>query len=85
LGLTVIEGGRHAGSGPTPEDVRREAARRIKAAGFDEAAVREFMTGRAMPDWLRYFKLKVEFAGEALARLALIPADFRSDRYWPAE
>jgi hypothetical protein len=81
----VIEGGRHAGGVPTPEDVQREAARRIKAAGFDEAAVREFMTGRAMPDRLRYFKLKVEFAGEALARLTPIPVDFRSDRYWPAE
>jgi hypothetical protein len=81
----VIEGGRHASGVPTPEDVRREAARRIKAAGFDEAAVREFMTGRAMPDWLKYFKLKVEFAGDALARLSPIPADFRSDRYWPAE
>lgn len=81
----VIEGGRQAGGVPTPEDVRREAARRIKAAGFEEAAVREFMTGRPMPDALRYFKLKVEFASEALARLLPIPSDFRADRYWPAE
>lgn len=85
MGLRVIEGGRHAGGVPTAEDVRREAARRIRAAGFDEAAVREFMTGQPMPDWLKYFKLKVEFAGEALSRLKPIPADFRSDRYWPAE
>lgn len=80
----VIGGGRREAT-PNPQDVRREAVRRIKAAGFDEAAVRSFMTGRAMPDELRYFKLQVEFAGEALARLTPIPADFRSDRYWPVE
>jgi hypothetical protein len=80
----LIEGGRREAA-PTPEDVAREAARRIKAAGFDEAAVRAFMTGRGMPDWLRYFKLKVEFAGQAIARLSPIPTDFRSDRYWPTE
>lgn len=80
----MVEGGRREAA-PTPGDVQREAGRRIKAAGFDEEAVRAFMSGRAMPDALRYFKLKVEFAGEALARLSPIPADFRSDRYWPAE
>ncbi len=79
----MIEGGRDARGVPTAEDVRREAARRIKAAGFDEAAVREFMTGHPMPDALKYFKLKVEFAGAALSRLKPVPADFRSDRYWP--
>jgi hypothetical protein len=84
MGLMVIEGGRRE-TAPTSEDVRREAARRIRAAGFDEAAVRAFMTGRPMPDGLRYYKLKVEFAAGALARLTPIPADFRSDRYWPAE
>jgi hypothetical protein len=85
MGLVVIEGGRRTGGVPIVQDVRREAARRIKAAGYDQAAVQAFMSGRAVPDWLKYFKLQVEFAGDALARLSPIPADFRSDRYWPAE
>jgi hypothetical protein len=28
--------------------------------------------------------MQIEFAAEALARLDPIPADFRSDSYWPA-
>jgi hypothetical protein len=85
----VIEGGLGGAtivSGPADaEDVRREAARRLKAAGYQEAVTRSFVTGRPLPDKLKYLKLKLDYAASTLMRTLPVPADFRSDKYWPAE
>ncbi|RUM25030.1 hypothetical protein EFQ99_15370 [Rhizobium vallis] len=90
----VIEGGRgqavladerpEAGRGPSPDDVRREAARRLSESGYHLSRVREFATGAPMPGALRYLSLQINFVAEALSRLDPIPVDFRSDAYWPA-
>lgn len=87
----VIEGGKSSppespltvASTPSRADVHAEAARRIKAAGYDQALVREFMTGRPMPTAIRNLQLQISFAGAAIATLSPIPADFRDDAYWP--
>lgn len=67
----------------TADDVHLEAARRIKAIGYEDWRVREFMTGRPMPSSVRFLQMQIAFARDALARLKPIPQDFRSDRYWP--
>ncbi|WP_407716629.1 hypothetical protein [Mangrovibrevibacter kandeliae] len=89
----VIEGGladgpadgpEAAAGGPVrPDQVAYEAARRIRAIGFDAWRIREFATGRPMPREIRYLQLQISFVGEALARLDPIPEDYRADRYWP--
>jgi hypothetical protein len=76
-GATIVKGPADA------EDVRREAARRLRVAGYDDAATRSFVTGRPLPDGLKYLKLQMEFSAAALAKLSPVPADFRDDRYWP--
>lgn len=84
----VIEGGLGGASivrGPADaEDVRREAARRLKAAGYDEAQTRSFATGRPVPEGLKYFKLQIDYATAALQRHSPVPANYRDDKYWPA-
>ncbi|PDT13800.1 hypothetical protein CO670_26405 [Rhizobium sp. J15] len=89
----VIEGGRgqavqmevqaEGNSGPSREDVRREAARRLSESGYHVSRVREFATGAQMPAALRYLSLQIDFVADALSRLDPIPVDFRSDAYWP--
>lgn len=69
---------------PNRDDVRKEAARRIEGSGYHLSRIREFATGAPMPATLRYLRMQIDFAAEALARLDPIPADFRSDSYWPA-
>jgi hypothetical protein len=84
--LRVIEGGLSEGpmaSAPADGDVRREAALRLREAGYDEAAARSFVTGRPMPEALRYLKLQIDFAAAALQRLNPVPSDFRDAKYWP--
>lgn len=89
--LTVIEGG--AGQRghtqtvplcrPTKDDVRKEAERRIHACGYDDWRVRELATGAPMPIEVRYLRMQIEYAAQAIARFVKIPADFTSDNYWP--
>ena len=78
-GATIVKGPADA------DDVRREAARRLKMAGYDEGQTRSFVTGRPLPDGLRYLKLQMDFAAAALLKMSPIPADFRDRKYWPAE
>ena len=78
---TVVVGRRLASA----DEVRIEAARRLKAIGYEEWRVREFMSGRPMPSSVRFLQMQIAFASDALAQLDPIPEDFRSDRYWPAE
>jgi hypothetical protein len=59
--------------GPSKDDVRREAARRISESGYNMSRIREFATGVPMLAPLKYLSL-----------LDPIPEDFRSDGYWPA-
>lgn len=68
---------------PRPEDVASEARRRVKAAGFDSLHTRYLATGVPVPAAVRYLVLQINYAAEALAGLKPIPADFRSDAYWP--
>lgn len=91
--LTVIEGGRDStatsreterGVHPTKDDVRKEAERRIHASGYDDWRVRELATGASMPIEIRYLRMQIEYAAQAIARFVNIPADFASDNYWPA-
>ena len=84
--LRIIEGGRSNALAPADTGahaVLREAARRIREGGYDEAAVRAFMHGEAIPVAQHYRRLQIEYAADALIRLQPIPADFRLDRYWP--
>lgn len=91
--LVLIRGGRdetaicnievRLGIDPGPEDVREEAARRIRVLGFEAWQTREFMSGRPMPSHIKSLKLQIEFACNAIARLSPIPADFADDAYWP--
>ncbi|WP_221133195.1 MULTISPECIES: hypothetical protein [unclassified Rhizobium] len=90
----VIEGGRgqavhmverfEEGGGPSLDDVRREAARRLSASGYHLSRIREFATGVPMLASLQYLSLQIDFAAESLSRLDPIPEDFRADGYWPA-
>ncbi len=90
--FTVIEGGKGnliaqvpaVATGPTPSDVRQEAERRIHACGYDDWRIRELATGAAMPIEIRYLRMQIEYAAQAIARFVKIPADFTSDGYWPA-
>jgi len=36
-----------------------------------------------MPAVLKYLAMQIDFAAEAISRLDPIPADYRSDLYWP--
>ncbi len=65
------------------DDIAREAARRLKEAGYDEALARSFVTGRGIPEGLKYLKLQMDYARAALSRRSPTPADFRDDKYWP--
>ncbi|MBA5806010.1 MULTISPECIES: hypothetical protein [Rhizobium] len=90
----VIEGGRGQAvqmddwseerRGPSRDDVRLEAARRISESGYHLSRIREFATGVPMLASLKYLSLQIDFAAETLSRLDPIPEDFRSDGYWPA-
>ena len=90
--LTVIEGGKSSavprqeekGGRPTADDVRREAERRIHASGYDDWRLRELATGAPMPIEIRYLRMQIEYAAQAIARFVKIPIDFASDNYWPA-
>lgn len=88
VGLRVIEGGRGAAESvagqPDMAAVRAEAALRQRVSGCETARVRALLCGQPMPQAIRYLQLQIEFAADALATLAVIPADFRHDRYWPA-
>ena len=77
-GVTIIKGPADG------DDVRREAVRRLKVAGYDEALTRSFVTGKPLAEHLKYLKLQMDFAAAVLMKLSPVPADFRDDRYWPA-
>jgi hypothetical protein len=64
-------------------DVAAEARRRLKAIKLDEWKVREFVTGRPMPEDIRHLALQIEFAAQAIGRLSPIPSNFTDDVYWP--
>lgn len=94
--LRVIQGGlgkdERAGSAnagreqirPTAQDVQREAERRLEEMGWQRWQIRNGVTGCAVPRDLRYLAMQITFVAEAIARLAVIPQDYRSDAYWPA-
>ncbi|MGK6313522.1 hypothetical protein [Neorhizobium sp. DT-125] len=68
---------------PSREEVFREAERRIRAAGFETWRNREALTGIPIPREIRYLAMQIGYVAEAIGRLTDIPADFRSDIYWP--
>ncbi|SMF65390.1 hypothetical protein SAMN02982989_3353 [Xaviernesmea oryzae] len=90
----VIEGGLSArpsaaagpadDAAPSLEDVLREAERRIEATGYESWRNRETLTGIPVPREIRYLAMQIGYVAEAIGRLTDIPADFRSDIYWPA-
>lgn len=95
MNLRVIEGGRaplHADDmaslaltrAPQAADVEREAARRLAALGYERWRNRQRATGIPMPRTVHYGAMQIEFVASTLMALAPIPADFRSDIYWPA-
>lgn len=92
--FTVIQGGlaedtapaeRENGSLPGLQDVLREAERRIGATGYQKWRNRETATGLPVPRDVQYVVMQIRYVAEAISRLSRIPADFRSDIYWPAE
>lgn len=95
MNLRVIEGGLaalHADDmaglalrrAPQRIDVEREAARRLARLGYDRWRNRQQGTGIPMPRTVHYSAIQIEFVASTLSALAPIPADFRSDIYWPA-
>ena len=91
--FTVIQGGlaedtapveRENGFLPGPQDVLREAERRIGATGYEKWRDREVVTGLPVPRDVQYVVMQIRYVAEAISRLSRIPADFRSDIYWPA-
>jgi len=89
----VIEGGRSSsatlqetvGETGTPcrDDVLAEAERRIRATGYETWRNRQTLTGIPVPRDISYRAMQIRFAAEAIGGLTDIPADFRSDIYWP--
>jgi hypothetical protein len=69
---------------PCRDDVLAEAECRIKAMGYETWRNRHTLTGAPVPRDISYRAMQIRFAAEAIGRLADIPADFRSDIYWPA-
>jgi hypothetical protein len=85
--LKLIEGGLSARDGAlcsVKDRVYAEGQRRIEAAGVARYQARERLTGLPMPHHLKVLKLQIEFATSAIATLSPLPADYMSDRYWPA-
>lgn len=74
----------HEQIAPTAQDVQREAERRLEEMGWQRWQIRNGVTGSAVPRELRYIAMQITFVAEAIARLAVIPQDYRSDAYWPA-
>lgn len=64
-------------------DIEAEARRRKAALQLDEWRMREYVTGRAVPEHIRELVIQIDYAAQALARLAPIPADYADDLYWP--
>ena len=90
MGFRVIEGGLGAqltaerDAAPSRRDVEQEAERRLKAAGYDTWRNRHVLTGMPVPREVDYLAMQIRYVAQALAGLGRIPADFRSDIYWPA-
>jgi hypothetical protein len=84
----IIEGGlseRHTAGRPLSKtDVAAEAARRIKAVGYDRCHVRHLATGEPIPKALQYLKIQIAWVADTLAGLDPIPDDYADDKYWPA-
>lgn len=64
-------------------EVEAEARRRKAALRIDEWQMREYVTGRPVPEEVRQLCTQIDLAAEALARMSSIPCDFRDDLYWP--
>lgn len=83
----VVDGGREM-SGAITTDVKlmvqREGNRRLAEAGVNNYVARELATGKPLPDAIKAFKLQIAFAVEALSHLSPLPADYRTDGYWPS-
>ena len=87
----VIQGGlaeeapsrREIDSTPNADDVRREAERRIAETGYERWRNRAVVTGAPIPREIQYLVMQIGYVAEAISRLARIPADYRSDAYWP--
>ncbi|CAD7046747.1 hypothetical protein REJC140_04131 [Pseudorhizobium endolithicum] len=92
MNLRVIEGGRRDAEAvdlvailpARADEVRREADRRLRALDYERLSNRERMTGVPVPREIRYLAMQINFVADTLSALGVIPADFRSDRYWPA-
>lgn len=91
MNLRVIEGGRQDAEvvdlvailPVRANEVRREADRRLRKLDYERLLNRERATGTPVPRDVRYLAMQIDFVADALSALADIPADFRSDRYWP--
>jgi len=65
--------------------VEAEARRRKASLHLDEWQLREYVTGRPVPDAISQMCRQIDLAAEALLRLSSIPADFADDLYWPRQ
>jgi hypothetical protein len=69
---------------PNRDDLRREAARRLERLLHGQYKARALATGAPVPQHIRDLALQYDFVVETLSALKPIPADFRSDIYWPS-
>lgn len=84
----VIEGGASNVVAIMPKavraaDVYREAERRLREAGYEQARIRAIATGGEIPVELRRLRLMTTYAASKIASLETIPQDYRDDGYWP--
>lgn len=68
-----------------PNAVEAEARRRKTQLHLDEWQMREYVTGRPVPENVQQLCRQIELAAEALIRMQTIPADFADDLYWPRQ
>jgi hypothetical protein len=86
--LRIIDGGLQSAEVNTTSPlsahhVHAEAARRLRAAGYNRSHMRQLATGEPIPKPLQYLKLQIGWVAETLAGLDPIPADYAHDKYWP--
>ena len=88
--LRVIDGGlRVVGADMTKSSsarrqVQAEAARRLKASGYERHHIKHLVTGEPVPSEMRYLKMQIAWVAEKLEALDPIPSDFTDDSYWPS-
>lgn len=66
----------------TVEQIKAEAARRLRSTDWMVTRAADPSDGRPMPEAVVEMRQRIKRAGESLEGLSKIPADYRDDKYW---